>query len=160
MHEAVQAFVERVGVMMEGHGLPRIAGRLYGFLLLHEEPYSLDELAEMLQVSKASVSTNARLLEQHGLLELTSAPGDRRDFYRVGANAQERMIRAAERKFREMIEIFEQAGSSLPAGMEGARRRLDAAVRFHALMLDGMNGLLEQWKAGEAEEAERVRKAG
>ena len=164
MHEAVQAFVERMGVMMEGHGLPRIAGRLYGFLLLHEEPYPLDELADLLQVSKASVSTNARLLEQHGLLELTSAPGDRRDFYRVGPNSQERMLRAAQRKFREMIEVFEHAGASLPPEIEGGRERLREATRFHRLMLDGVDRLVEQWKTGgegggEAED-ERVRRAG
>lgn len=152
MHEAVQAFVERMGLMMESHGLPRIAGRLYGFLLLHEEAYSLDELAELLQVSKASVSTNARLLEQHGMLELTSAPGDRRDFYRVGPDAQERMLRAAQRKFREMIQLFGQASESLPPEMEAGKRRLWEATRFHGLMLDGVDRLVEEWKAGRDEE--------
>ena len=63
MHRAVEEFVERMAVTLEGHGLPRIAGRLFAFLLVNGEAVSLDELAEELQVSKASVSTNARLLE-------------------------------------------------------------------------------------------------
>ena len=60
MHQTVADFVERMGLTLEGEGLPRIAGRLFGFLLVHPEAYSLDELAERLQVSKASISTNAR----------------------------------------------------------------------------------------------------
>ena len=152
MEQAVQAFVERMGVMMEGHGLPRIAGRLYGFLLLHEESFSLDELAELLTVSKASVSTNARMLEQHGMVERTSAPGDRRDFYRIDPDAQERMLRVAQQRFREIIQAFGQASESLPPEMETGKRRLWEAMRFHGLMLDGVDRLVEQWKAGRDEE--------
>ncbi len=74
MHAAIQHFVERMGLMLEEDGMPRIAGRMFGYLLVHEGPFSLDELAERLQVSKASISTNARLLEQLGMLERISAP--------------------------------------------------------------------------------------
>jgi DNA-binding transcriptional regulator GbsR (MarR family) len=42
---------------------------------------SLDEMAEQLQVSKASVSANARLLETIGMIERVTKPGDRRDYY-------------------------------------------------------------------------------
>ena len=55
MHEAVQGFVERMGLMMESEGLPRIAGRIFGFLLVHEGAYSLDELAERLAVLAAQI---------------------------------------------------------------------------------------------------------
>ena len=76
-------FVERMGRLLEVDGLSRIAGRLFGALLLASSEESLDDLAAHLNVSKASVSVNARLLEQRGLIELASRPGDRRDFYRM-----------------------------------------------------------------------------
>ena len=76
-------FVERMGLALEADGLPRIAGRIFGLLLVSEEPRSLDELAAELRVSKASVSTNARLLEHRGVLEQVSRPADRRDYYRI-----------------------------------------------------------------------------
>src|SRR5690554_5102322 len=94
MHASVEDFVERMGLMMEADGMRRIAGRLYGFLLVHDEAYSLDELAERLKVSKASVSTNARFLEQVGILERMSTPGDRRDYYRMGSEAMVESLRA------------------------------------------------------------------
>ena len=89
MHESVAEFVERMALTLEAEGLPRIAGRLFGFLLIHSDAYSLDELAERLQVSKASISTNARQLEEHRILERISTPGDRRDYYRMAPDAWE-----------------------------------------------------------------------
>ena len=57
-----------MGVALESDGLPRIAGRIFGLLLVSEDARSLDDLAAELRVSKGSVSTNARLLEQRGLV--------------------------------------------------------------------------------------------
>src|SRR5918997_56259 len=76
-------FIERMGLALEAEGLPRIAGRIFGLLLVTENCRSLDQIAAELRVSKASVSTNARLLEQRGVLERNSRAGDRRDYYRV-----------------------------------------------------------------------------
>ena len=146
MHEAARKFVERMGLMMEAEGLPRIAGRLYGFLLLHEEAFTLDELADRLQVSKASVSTNARLLEQVGILERITEPGDRRDYYRMGPDAMERSLRTAQRKWRAMQVMFDETSAALPEEMDVGRRRLAEATRFHQLMIDGVERLIEQWR--------------
>lgn len=146
MHDSVQSFVERMGLMMEAEGLPRIAGRIFGFLLVHEGAYSLDELAERLQVSKASVSTNARLLEHHGMLERTSAPGDRRDFYQVGPDAWERMLRVGQRKWEQLRMLFTEAEASLPEEMEVGRARLIQAEQFHLLLIDEVDRMLERWR--------------
>ncbi|MEW5929949.1 MAG: MarR family transcriptional regulator [Gemmatimonadota bacterium] len=150
MHPAVQEFVERMGRMMEADGLPRSAGRIFGFLLLAEAPFSLDELAEKLRVSKASVSTNARLLEQAGLLERSSAPGDRRDFYQMRPDAWEQMLRVARRRWETMQAALEDGEASLPPEMGVARGRLAEAARFHAFLLGEGESLLARWRAGEA----------
>jgi DNA-binding transcriptional regulator GbsR (MarR family) len=76
-------FIETMGLALESEGLPRIAGRIFGLLLVSAEARSLDELAAELQVSKASISTNARLLEHRGVLEQVSRPADRRDYYQI-----------------------------------------------------------------------------
>lgn len=145
MHGSVQNFVERMGLMMEVEGLPRIAGRIFGFLLVHEGAFSLDELAERLRVSKASVSTNARMLEQLGVLERTSTPGDRRDFYRMGPDAWERMLRAAQERWEDLRQALTEAAAALPDEMEVGRNRLIRAEQFHLLMIDEVDRLLERW---------------
>src|SRR6266850_1942025 len=48
--------VERIAVLLEADGMPRVAGRLFGLLLLSSEPQSLDALASKLGVSKASIT--------------------------------------------------------------------------------------------------------
>ncbi len=150
MHPAVQQFVERMGLMMEADGLPRSAGRIFGFLLLTETPFSLDEMAEKLQVSKASVSTNARLLEQAGLLDRISSPGDRRDFYRMRPDAWEQMLRVARRRWEVMHGALVEGEAALPEEMTVARGRLAEAARFHAFLLGEGDSLLARWRAGPA----------
>ena len=145
MHESVADFIERMGLTLEGEGLPRIAGRLFGFLLVHPEAYSLDDLADQLQVSKASISTNARLLEEHRILERISAPGDRRDYYRMAPDAWEGMLRGAQQKWEGMRTLLTAGAAALPEEMEIARARLIEAEQFHLLMLDSVEQMIERW---------------
>ena len=146
MHEAAERFIERMGFLLETEGMPRISGRILGFLMLEEGAFSLDELADSLQVSKASVSTNARLLEQHGLLERTGSPGDRRDFYRLGNDPWDRMLQVGARKWEAARQMFTESEAALPDEMEVGRRRLVEAEQFHLLLIDESERLLERWR--------------
>ena len=62
MKETVEedAFIEHFARLLEQDGGPRIAGRIAALLLLSPDALALDEIAERLQASKASISTNAR----------------------------------------------------------------------------------------------------
>jgi DNA-binding MarR family transcriptional regulator len=151
MHQAVQQFVERMGVLMEADGMPRIAGRIFGFLLVHTGAFSLDDLAEQLQVSKASVSTNARLLEQLGVIERIAAPGDRRDYYQMQDDAWARMLHVAQRRWEGMRRVLREAGDALPDGMDVGRERLLEAERFHELLAEESERLMERWREGKLE---------
>src|SRR5439155_617535 len=75
-------FIEAVGLFFERLGIARIGGRILGLLMLAERPLTLDEMAGLLLVSRASISTNARMSVAAGLVEHVSWPGDRRDYYR------------------------------------------------------------------------------
>lgn len=72
-----------MGLFMELLGASRTMGRLYGWLMICDPPQqSLTALAKSLAVSKASVSTVARQLQEGGLIErLPSAT--RQHVYRV-----------------------------------------------------------------------------
>ncbi len=76
-------FAEEVGLVMEQIGLPRMAGRVLGWMLVSDAPYhTLDGIAEALEASKGSISTMTRLLMQLGLMERVALPGQRRDRFR------------------------------------------------------------------------------
>ena len=116
--------------------MPRIAGRLVGFLMIHEGAYTLDDLAEALQASKASVSTNARLLEERGILLRTSSPGDRRDFYEIAPAPWQNFITNAQRKVQKFSDVVTDTIKALPPEEVAARRRLREAALFYKFLLE------------------------
>jgi DNA-binding transcriptional regulator GbsR (MarR family) len=92
--ENERSFIEEVGVVFEQTGLPRMAGRLFGWLLVADPPYqSPSELAEVLQASKGSISTTVRLLTQSGFIERYVIPGSRHDYFRLPKDAVKQVIR-------------------------------------------------------------------
>jgi DNA-binding transcriptional regulator GbsR (MarR family) len=76
-------FVEDIGLFFEQIGMPRMAGRILGVLLISDPPaQSITDLAEKLKASKSSISIMARLLVENGLVERVASPVPRRDYYR------------------------------------------------------------------------------
>ena len=76
-------FIEDIGLFFEQMGMPRMAGRILGALLISDPPaQSITDLAEKLKASKSSISIMARLLVEDGLIERVASPVPRRDFYR------------------------------------------------------------------------------
>lgn len=145
-------FIEKFCMIAEQDGFPRIAGRIMAFLLVNEGPYTLDELAEELQISKTSASTNARLLEQHGIIERVLKPGDRRDFYRLAEDHWERMFDVVKKRMQAFQQVIEKTIESLPPTAEYGRKRLLETQRFHSFMLKQIDKHIEEWREQSAHE--------
>jgi DNA-binding transcriptional regulator GbsR (MarR family) len=76
-------FIEDIGLYFEHLGLPRMAGRILGVLLISESPaQSITDIGEKLNASKSSISIMARLLLEVGLIERVPSPIPRRDYFR------------------------------------------------------------------------------
>lgn len=138
MHPANQNFIEKMGLFFEADGAPRISGRILGLLLLTPGDCSLDDLADALQVSKASVSTNSRLLESWGIVERTSRPGDRRDYYRIADDAQGRMLERRLERMRLMRELIEEGARTVVSDDPVVAGRLESLNTFHAHCIGGL----------------------
>ena len=145
VEKAKSSYIERLALAGEEDGMPRIAGRLIGYLMMNEGAYSLDEIADALQASKASVSTNARLLEERGILIRTSSPGDRRDFYEITPAPWEMFINNATRKVQKFMDAVEVTLPKLPAD-DVANRRLREARLFYQFMLDRLAEYKVMWQ--------------
>lgn len=142
----VGAFVERAGLLCERDGLPRIAGRILGLLLVSPAPLALDAIADRLGVSKASVSTDARRLEERGLVERVGRPGDRKDYYQI---APLHHVRSLEQRLATMQEFLGllDAARRLPVDDPGVRDRLsESCALFHEVMA-ATQGALDRWQA-------------
>ena len=156
MTSANQDFIERMGLTLEEDGLPRIAGRIFGLLLLSDEPHSLDDLAAELQVSKGSVSTNARLLEQRGLLEQVCRPGDRRDYYRVPSELFLHTMALGLERWARFHATIASARASLPVRSPEVRERLDEYTRAYAFMSRVIREALTGWEESRLTRLDKV----
>lgn len=129
--EGVEQFIERMGLNAQSDGMPRIAGRLFGYFIIHGGPVSFAQLAEELKVSRGSVSTNARMLESIGFIEKVTMPGDRQDYYQLSQSPYVRMIDGVLARMRRMQTIVDQADNSIPDSMQETKQRLREMKRFY-----------------------------
>lgn len=85
MDHAVDAFIEGAGKISSAllGMVNKVGGQIYALLFLNEDPLSLDEIAERLQVSKSNISINIRILEEMKLVRKVWVKGSRRDYYEV-----------------------------------------------------------------------------
>ena len=119
-----RGFVEEVGIVFEQTGMPRMAGRIFGWLLISDPPYqSPGELAEVLQASKGSISTMLRLLGQLGLIERFVIPGERHDHFQLHREALPRIIRHGLEDEIKMLKQLSESGLGLLEGEPTGRRR-------------------------------------
>jgi DNA-binding transcriptional regulator GbsR (MarR family) len=146
MDEQTAQFIESMGLALESDGLPRIAGRIFGLLLVSEEAHSLDDLAAELGVSKASVSTNARLLEQRGVLVQVSRHADRRDYYQVPHDLFSHTMAQRLARWQRFHEAIGAARTSLPIRSPEVRERLEEYEEAYAYMSRVISEALGRWQ--------------
>lgn len=144
---AEQMFVEQAGVVMEHLGMPRMAGRVLGWLLICDPPQqSPGELAAALQASKASISTTIRYLVQVGIIERVVFPGKRRDYFRM---REEAWSRSTEERFDLVTATRELAEQGLALRVDAdaaATERLREMRDFYAFTERELPAVIERWR--------------
>lgn len=144
---ALREFVESMGVYFERYGLPRIGGRILGLLMVADRPLSLDDLASALHVSRASISTNMRLITASSLAEQISLPGDRRDYYRFGPDTWERSLRTELDGIAMLRRLGERGLAAARASESTAREHLEELLEFCDLLIEDRTKTVARWQA-------------
>ncbi|HUF49211.1 MAG TPA: MarR family transcriptional regulator [Longimicrobiales bacterium] len=154
-------FIEGMGQLFEADGFARISGRILGCLMLSAEPRSLQELADALQVSRASVSNNTRLLERLGALARVTVPGDRRDYYQMSDDVQDRMLEMRMAHFAKTRELL-SLGLRTPAARDArVRNRMVQFSSFFCQMEEAMTQSRAKWeRMGRGQRGSAQRKSG
>ncbi|GAB3060597.1 GbsR/MarR family transcriptional regulator [Virgibacillus ainsalahensis] len=79
--ETIEKFIQVIAKNMNLYGITPSVGRLYGVLYFAEEPMTLDDMREALEMSKTSMSTGVRALSDMKMVESTFKKGVRKDLY-------------------------------------------------------------------------------
>jgi len=141
---AISTFTEQMGLVFEAEGLPRISGKIFAYLVVGDEAFSLAELSEKLQVSRGSISTNTRLLENIGMVERVSRPGDRQSYYSITENPYARLLEGSIQRLRKAHRVVENAESELFAGDESALEKLGELSNFYGRFIEGYESILSK----------------
>lgn len=144
---AASEFIERMGIVLSDDGMPRIAGRIFGLLLVSPDEVSLDEIAWSLGVSKASVSSDTRRLEQRGLLERVSRPGDRRDYFRMRPDLLSNLMEYRLRRWNRVRDAVAEGRRALQGESPVVDERLADLADGLEHSIVNLAGALERWRA-------------
>ncbi|GIV63587.1 MAG: hypothetical protein KatS3mg045_0926 [Bellilinea sp.] len=139
-------FIENMGLHFEEYGIPRIGGKILGLLLIASRPVSPEEMAEVLQVSRSSISTNLRTLMMAGLAERVSLPGERSDYYVFSDEAWENSLEMRLESIQNLREMAEEGLQGL-AENHPARQRMDEIIEWTALLEKSYEKVLQEWQS-------------
>ena len=128
VEDVANEFIDTIGEKAEKFGMARTAGLLKGLLLVADGPLSLDEMAERLEVSKASVSTNIRLLERWKVARRVYNRHDRKNYYELRGDIWEIETEIASTIVRQELEDFGQLIARWEAELQAAGEK-EAARR-------------------------------
>lgn len=127
----IDEFIEKMGLIAQADGIPRIAGRVLGALIIHDEPFSFSQLSDLLAVSRGSISTNTRLLVNLGIIERTTKRGERQDYFKLKETPYISLMQGIQTRIAHASSVVKQTRENLPAELEGAQQRLAQMQDFY-----------------------------
>ncbi|MGC1339284.1 MAG: MarR family transcriptional regulator [Candidatus Binataceae bacterium] len=148
--EARSGFVERFASVLAQSGFPRMPARVFAALLA-SEPGRLTaaELTAMLQVSPAAISGAMRYLVQVNLASRETAPGSRREHYRVHSEVWYEAI-ARKDQVLDRVEASLRDGVEIVGRHTAAGARIAQTLAFFEFMQQELPAMLEKWRARKA----------
>jgi DNA-binding transcriptional regulator GbsR (MarR family) len=131
--------MDEVASLMAPWGWSRHVARIFAYLLIREQPATLDEICEHLGMAKSIASVAARELEQYGNARRQSQPGTKQLLYsapdkRCGPFQDQAMMMGT------LAALLQQQQSD----SAGVRERLDNMAEFLRAMREAMNGVYER----------------
>lgn len=115
--EMIELFVHAAQVL----GVPKSIGEIYGLLFASRDPLTLDQVVDLLQISKGSASQGLRLLYNLNAAKKVYVPGDRRDHF----VAELRLRQLVSGFLRERVQPHLESGLERVADLSNLRTSLD-----------------------------------
>jgi DNA-binding transcriptional regulator GbsR (MarR family) len=141
-------FIEDISLYFEQMGLPRMAGRILGVLLIADPPeQSLNDLCEVLQASKSAISTTTRLLTEMGLIERVPSAKPREAAFQFKGGGWLVFMRMRLRLMASLHQIAERGLELLEDEPPALRERLQEAHDMFSLIEQELPALLERVEA-------------
>jgi len=136
-------YIDSHGVLLEQFGLPAATGRIFAYLLLRDEPATLDTIAADLEISKSSASVGARHLLDAGVVRRLNQRGSRVVLYE-SVDSFESLVETDIVRRAMLVEKWRQGVALAPS--ERARQRMAQLVDLYDFTLTETRATLERWR--------------
>jgi biotin operon repressor len=156
LDEGRRRFAEEFGLLGETMGMPRMNGRLLGWMLICDPArQSLADIARNLGVSRASISTATRLLQANGLLRRVAEPGRRGYVFELQPGVFEQL--PADVMFGALRRQLELGLAILGGDADPRSARLREARDFYAFVEREIPILIDRYRASRRSERRTAR---
>jgi DNA-binding MarR family transcriptional regulator len=141
--EPQRRYIDDLAQTLAHYGMTLTVGRLFGLLLVSDEPISLDDIAGQLGVSKSGASVAARDLERLGLVRRLATPGSRRIVYEA-TDTMEPVFESSVARIRDGLAMVQKGVPLLASGK--ARKRMKLMEELYQFWLGGMEDITNRWR--------------
>lgn len=140
-------FAEEFGIYFEKQQMPRMSGRILGWLLVCTPPHqAAEELMTALSASRGTVSTMTRLLINLGFIEKIGIPGERKDFFRLRPNVWETLLAGRIIETQRLRKLAETGLAAMENETETDRERLEEMRLLYEYMEQEMPRLVREFR--------------
>lgn len=146
MTEEKLNYIEEAGITFELFGMTRMAGRILGFLIIcDKDAVSFNELKEVLNASKGSISGTTKQLINVGFVEPVSLPGDRKTYYRISNLKVGSILRARIQLFLKFADVLDR-GRNLKEKEDRVSEWSREVSAFYRWLGDEIDEVLQKWE--------------
>jgi hypothetical protein len=148
---ALQRFIDEVGLYSERAGLPLLAGRILGWLLVADPPLQpLTRVSAGLGTSRGIIRLAAQPLIHLGIVELVNPPGDENEYFRLSMAGWSRMVAHQLSEVAAFGALAEHGLALLEDATPKRRERLLHVRRLYASLERALPELLARWEQEQA----------
>jgi len=151
MDKKKATYIEETGLLFEKLGMTRMAGRIFGYLIVSdEEQASFDQIRKALQASKGSISGTVKQLLQIDMVEAVSLPGDRKTYYRIGKMKIGDILRSRMGQFTAFADALAK-GEELKSNKDDTSDWLIEASTFYRWVGGQLEDIINKWEEEKEE---------
>lgn len=143
--EAKNKFVQTWGALGSQWGINKTMAQIHALLMVSNEPISMEDIMEELQISRGNASMNLRALMDWGIVYKEYKAGERREFFTAEKDLDELAVKIAkERSKREIkpaLKVLKEVSSIDSKATEEERHFIDQTTKLYDFVLKADNML-------------------
>ncbi|WDF59210.1 ArsR family transcriptional regulator [Flavobacterium sp. KACC 22758] len=153
--EAKNKFVQTWGALGSQWGINKTMAQIHALLMVSNEPVSMEEIMEELQISRGNASMNLRGLMDWGIVYKEYKAGERKEFFTAEKDLDELAVKISrERSKREIkptLKILKEVSTIEPKDSAEEKHFVDQTEKLYAFvlkvdnMLDKVTEMNENW---------------